>query len=133
MGSSIFQRLLGAADFLRARTIAKDSVSSQRKAAVHFVERGVGLYNARKYTEAADQFRQAIDEDPVYARAHCYLGTALHKLGVSEEAVMEWKKAVILEPGSDSAAKAQRKLNKIAAHNAAITRSLEEDLGIFDD
>ncbi len=130
MGDSIFHRILGAADALRPHGATKAAVTSQRKAAIHCVEKGIAAYNIKKYTEAADQFRRAIAEDPVYARAHCYLGNTLHKLGVPEEAVLEWKKAVIVEPDSSSAAKAQAKLDNISAHNQAITRSLEEGLGV---
>lgn len=130
MGDGIFQRILGAADALRVRTAADGPVTSQRKAAIRCVQKGIAAYNTQKYTEAETHFRQAIAEDPVYARAHCYLGNTLHKLGSPEDAVLEWKKAVIVEPDSDSAAKAQGKLDKIAAHNQSITRSLEESLGM---
>ncbi len=111
---------------------ADGATTSQRKAAIHCVKRGVDLYNSRKYTEAEGLFRQAITQDPAYARAHCYLGNTLHKLGHPEDAVFEWKKAVIVEPDSESAIKAQGKLDRIAAHNTAIVRSLEEQLGMRD-
>ncbi len=129
MGDSFFQRILGATDLLHLRKAGDGTVTPQRKAAIRCVEKGIAAYNSKKYIEAADQFRQAIAQDPVYARAHCNLGNTLHKLGTPEEAVVEWKKAVIVEPDSDSAAKAQAKLDKLAAHNAAISRTLEEGLG----
>lgn len=125
----MFKRILDAADVLRPRAAGNGGTSAQRKAAIHLVGRGKDLYNTKRYSEAAEVFRQAIAEDPVYARAHCYLGNTLHQLGAPEEAVKEWKKAVIVEPDSDSAAKAQAKLDKIAAHNQQVTRSLEENLG----
>ena len=50
--------------------------------------------------------------------------------GSPEEAVFEWKKAVIVDPESDAAAKAKDKLDKVAAHNTAVARSLEERLGM---
>ena len=132
MPHSFFHRIPGAAPFVRVLTAADGAVTSQRKAAIHCVKKGVDHYNNRRYTEAEDQFRQAIAQDPGYARAHCYLGNTLHKLGYPEEAVFEWKKAIIVEPDSDSATKAQGKLDRIAARNSAVVRSLEESLGMRD-
>jgi tetratricopeptide (TPR) repeat protein len=126
----MFKRFMDAAELLRPRGAADGGTSAQRKAAIHLVGRGKNLYNTKRYTEAAELFRQAIAEDPGYARAHCYFGNTLHKLGSPEEAVMEWKKAVIVEPDSDSAAKAQAKLDKVSAQNQEVTRSLEESLGL---
>jgi tetratricopeptide (TPR) repeat protein len=130
MSHSIFHRIFGAGGSVRVLLAADGAITSQRKAAIHCVKKGVDYYNTRRYTEAEDLFRQAIAQDPGYARAHCYLGNALHKQGYPEEAMIEWKKTVIVEPNSDSAIKAQGKLDKVAAHNSAIVRSLEERLGV---
>jgi len=130
MGESMLKRFLDATEKLRPRAGGDGAMPAQRKAAIHCVGKGKELYNTKRYDEAAELFRQAVAEDPGYARAHCYLGNALHKLGSPEEAVKEWKKAVIVEPDSDSAAKAQAKLDKIACQNREVTRSLEESLGM---
>ena len=132
MSHSLFHKIPGAVHSVRMLLAADGAVTSQRKAAIGCVKKGVEYYNSRRYTEAESEFRQAIAQDPGYARAHCYLGNALHKLGYPEEAVFEWKKAVIVEPDSDSATKAQGKLDKIAARNSAVVRSLEESLGMRD-
>jgi Tfp pilus assembly protein PilF len=109
---------------------ADGGTTSQRKASVQLVKKGTEFYNTHRYIEASDFFREAVAQDPGYARAHCYLGNALHKMGLPEEAVIEWKKAVIVEPDSDSALKAQCKLERVAAQNSTIVRSLEESLGM---
>ena len=109
---------------------ADGTMTTQRKSAISCLKKGTDLYNARNYIEAEGFFREAVAQDPAYARAHCYLGNVLHKLGYPEEAVIEWKKAVIVEPDSDSALKAQAKLDRVASQNSAIARSLEQGLGI---
>ena len=128
MSHSLFARIFGSLGFLRGHR--EGASTSQRKSAIRRVEKGIERYNTRRYVEAEELFRQAIALDPGYARAHCYLGNTLHKLGSPEEAVFEWKKAVIVDPESDAAAKAKDKLDKVAAHNTAVARSLEERLGM---
>ena len=133
MSRSIFERIFDAVGLARVGTNGNGATTPQRKAAIHRVEKGIAAYNTRRYNDAENLFRQAIEQDPGYARAHCYLGNALHKLGAPEEAVLEWKKAVIVDPDSEAAAKAQAKLNKVSAHNTAVARSLEETLGMRDE
>jgi tetratricopeptide (TPR) repeat protein len=132
MSDSIFRRILGAAGFVRRGANGDGPTTSQRKAATQLVKKGIDFYNTHRYIEACDFFREAIAQDPGYARAHCYLGNTLHKLGYPEEALFEWKKAVIVEPDSDAALKAQEKLDKIASRNAAVVRDLEDQLGLHD-
>ena len=133
MSNSIFERIVSFVGSVGVHTNGNGATTSQRKAAIHRVEKGIAAYNTRKYNEAETLFRQAIEQDPGYSRAHCYLGNALHKLGAPEEAVIEWKKAVIVDPDSEAAAKAQAKLNKVTAHNTAVARSLEESLGMRNE
>lgn len=102
------------------------SMTPQRKAAIKETMHGIERYNRHEYLKAEDSFTRAIGEDPGYARAHLYLGNTLHKLGRQDEAAAQWKKAVIVEPDSDSAQKARQKLDGISSGIRSVTRSLEE-------
>jgi eukaryotic-like serine/threonine-protein kinase len=59
-------------------------------------------YNARRYHEAVDQAKVALDLDSTYARARFWIGMAEEQLGSSEEAIRELK-ATIEKGGATSA------------------------------
>jgi tetratricopeptide (TPR) repeat protein len=59
-------------------------------------------YNARRYQEAVDQARVALDLDSTYARARFWIGMAEEQLGRSDEAIGELK-ATIEKGGATSA------------------------------
>ncbi len=59
-------------------------------------------YNARRYQEAVDQAKVALDLDSTYARARFWVGMAEEQLGRSDEAIREFK-ATIQHGGPTSA------------------------------
>jgi tetratricopeptide (TPR) repeat protein len=59
-------------------------------------------YNARRYQEAVDQAKVALDLDSTYARARFWIGMAEEQLGRSDEAIRELK-ATIEKGGATSA------------------------------
>ncbi|HEX3236543.1 MAG TPA: protein kinase [Gemmatimonadales bacterium] len=59
-------------------------------------------YNARRYQEAIDQAKVALDLDSTYARARFWIGMAQEQLGRSDEAIRELK-ATIQHGGPTSA------------------------------
>src|SRR6185437_6382548 len=59
-------------------------------------------YNARRYQEAIDQARAALDLDSTHARARFWIGMAEEQLGRSDEAIRELK-ATIQHGGPTSA------------------------------
>jgi len=66
------------------------------------LQRGIELYNARKYAEAEQALAQAVQADAGNARAHEYLGLARLALGKLGEAEAELSRAQDLAPASDS-------------------------------
>ena len=66
------------------------------------LERGIDLYNAKKYTEAEQVLTQVIQDNSENARAHEYLGLARLSLGKLDEAYAELSRAQDLAPTSDS-------------------------------
>lgn len=132
MIGDIFDRVADAAQSAISSvkdTVQNNGTTKQRKLAMQWLNKGKDCYNTRSYEKAEDFFRRALTEDPAYARAHAYLGNALYKQGRPEEAVEEWQKAVICEPDSDAARKAQEKIDNLKAQTATINRTLQEGLG----
>ena len=66
------------------------------------LERGIELYNARKYAEAEPVLAKAVQDDGENARAHEYLGLTKLSLVKIDEANAELSRAEELAPGSDS-------------------------------
>ena len=59
-------------------------------------------YNARRYEEAVDQAKVALDLDSTFARARFWIGMAEEQLGKSDEAIRELK--VTIEKGGATSA-----------------------------
>lgn len=74
------------------------SVRAQKPTARTFLE--IGLQNSAKaeYSEAVDEFKQAIKLKPNYAEAHYHLGNAYFGLRRYDEALESYKKAVQIKP-----------------------------------
>jgi tetratricopeptide (TPR) repeat protein len=66
------------------------------------LERGIELYNAKKYAEAERVLAQIVEAESENARAHEYLGLARLALGKLDEADAELSRAQDLAPASDS-------------------------------
>jgi len=66
------------------------------------LERGIQLYNARKYAEAEPVLAKAVQDDAESARAHEYLGLTKVSWAKSDEANAELSRAEELAPDSDS-------------------------------
>ncbi len=93
-----------------ARTVTTNATSTGGKTARKLTEDARHAYNEHRYESAEELLRTAIVEDPKYALALTYLGHTLYKQKKVEEAVRYWTKATIVDPDSDAAARAQRKL-----------------------
>jgi tetratricopeptide (TPR) repeat protein len=71
-----------------------------------FIERyqhATDLLEQREYTEAVDQFREALLLRPDSVQAHNNLGIALASVGKVDEAIDQFKQALALQPGFDDA------------------------------
>ncbi len=63
-----------------------------------FVQIGLVNYENAEYSEAIDEFKQAIKLKPNYAAAHYYLGNAYFGLRRYDEALNSYKKSAQLDP-----------------------------------
>lgn len=89
------------------------ALTDQRKKARRFLKKGVQCYNGKRYGDALHLFKLALDEDIHYARGYLYFGNTLYKLHEQTEAVEAWKRAIAVEPHSDSAKEARLKLQHL--------------------
>ena len=64
-----------------------------------FYRLGAEAFKDRKFAEAADLFQKATRVDPVFFRAHVYLGMAYHEMGDLDRAVAAYEQALTCEPG----------------------------------
>ena len=72
----------------------EDLVESER---VHLA-RGKIAFEARQYTEAADEFRKAVAANPDSVTAHVNLGATLSQLGDAQGAAEQFEEAIRIEP-----------------------------------
>jgi tetratricopeptide (TPR) repeat protein len=59
---------------------------------------GVALLQAERYKEAEKNLRRAIRKNPRSVKAHNNLGALYYKIGQTDKAAGEWKKALAIEP-----------------------------------
>jgi tetratricopeptide (TPR) repeat protein len=98
------------------------------KEASVLLEKGRKAYNAKNYPRAEVLFRQAIDEDESYAKAHYYLGLVMYKLHDSQAAGRAWKRASEVDPGGPMGLKAERKLDYVKKHLDRTVAHLQDRL-----
>jgi len=73
----------------------QDLVESER---VHLA-RGKQAFEARQYTEAADEYRKAVAANPDSVTARINLGATLSQLGDAQGAAKQFEEAIHIEPG----------------------------------
>jgi len=61
------------------------------------------LSNKGKYTEAAEEWRKAVEQDPEDSKAHYNLALSLDRLGKTNEALQEYQRSLDINPQNDSA------------------------------
>ncbi|HEV2914531.1 MAG TPA: tetratricopeptide repeat protein [Pyrinomonadaceae bacterium] len=74
------------------------SATAEAKTGVAWFQKAMALYEARKYKEAIDAFKQAIRLGPEDKKMHFHLGMTYYSLNRFREAGEEFKRAVELDP-----------------------------------
>lgn len=69
-------------------------------------------FNARRYSESAQNFRRLVEEDPADDYAHFALGLALSRLGDRQRAAGHLAMATAMRPGSEQYAEALGKVRE---------------------
>ena len=89
---------------------------------------GRDFYNGKNYEKAEQHFRRALIEDDQYAWAMTFLGHTLYKQNRHTEAVHAWELAVEMDPDSDAASKARRKLQHVEKQDIKLREDLNDRL-----
>lgn len=84
--------------FLSATTLAQTNTE--------FVKSGNELYNQKKYSEAADKYKKAIEKKPADATAQYNLGNALYKNNKKEDALKAYEQSLSFEKNNNEKAEA---------------------------
>jgi tetratricopeptide (TPR) repeat protein len=95
---------LGALTWREARiyrdieTVCRATIAKNPGCWMAYNNLGLRLREAGKLNEAIEQYKQALQLKPDYARAHVNLGVALIKLGKPEDAIRHYEEALRIEP-----------------------------------
>ena len=98
------QRPIAGSGYLGTVVPQSSQLDSILKAAfVQNYQHGTDLLVARRYPDAIDELRAALQWNPGSVEAHNNLGIALASIGRTAEAVNEFKQAIAIDPGFDDA------------------------------
>lgn len=95
------------------RRMTHKRTHARRRRALEHADAAIALYNEKRYSEAEQQFRDAVGADDAYARAHYGLGNSLAKQGKQAAARHAWMRAAETDPNGDIGEKARRKLRRL--------------------
>lgn len=109
-----------------ARLTQKRDATPSHKRAKDLAKKGREAYNNKSYKEAEQHFHDAVLEDGHYALAYLHMGDACYQQSKYNEAIAAWRHAIAADPGSDAAAKAQTKLNRIEASKERTVQELQD-------
>ncbi len=73
---------------------------NRQKTAEEYFEEGLAYFDANKYNEAIEPFKQAVRLKPDYAFAFGFLSLSYHQLGRNDDAIEALKRATQLDPSS---------------------------------
>lgn len=90
------------------------------------VKKGRRRYNEKKYHEAEEFFRSAIETYEQNVWAYTFLGYALYQQGRHDEALEAWKTADRMDPDSEAASKARKKIQVIERRASSAVSELEQ-------
>ena len=127
---SVGDALSGVASDARKlrKHVGDKHASDRRKEAMRLLKQGRSAYNAKNDTLAEKFFRDAVVADENCALAYAYLGNALYRQGRGEEAETNWRRATMVEPGSEGADKAFRSLQRMGQKKKQFIDRLDDKL-----
>ena len=92
--------------------VTRPPVTEQHKRALLHLNNGIASYADKLYADAANEFEKAITAEPRYGRAHYHFGCAQYKLGNTEEALKSWEFVCRIDPQSEAADKARKRIER---------------------
>ena len=89
---------VSAADIATEYNVEIKASATDESLAKEYYELGEKLRNAKKYSEAIDEFSKAIKLKPNYADAYHVRGIAYAQLGKYDDAIRDYNKAIQINP-----------------------------------
>ena len=96
--------------FTEAVEVDGQRINAGRRLAEKLNQRGIELVQAGKSQEAMGQFQTAIAADPASAPAHANLADVLAAQGYLNEALAEYRQALLIDPALERARQGLRQL-----------------------
>lgn len=100
--------------------------SAERKKASKYLEKGRKYYNRKKYPEAERCFKHALEHDSLYPLGHYMMGLVLYKGDDTRGAKRHWEQAIKIDPNSEVALKADKRIESVNAKTQKIIQTLED-------
>lgn len=100
--------------------------SSDHKKASKYLEHGRRYYDQKKYPQAERLFSRALEEDGLYPLAHYMMGMILLQREDTQGAKRHFEQAIKIDPGSDVARKADKKIASIEAKVQKVIQTLKD-------
>jgi Flp pilus assembly protein TadD len=116
-------RLLESGDAHAAATVLEPIVEQEPDKGSLREALARAYYSSGRFRDALEQFRRALEIDPVNHYAHFGAGLCLGKLGLLKEAIGQLKLATVMRPGIDDYSIA------LAAHEKLAGGHAEADAG----
>ena len=100
--------------------------SGDHKKAAKYLEHGRKYYNKKKFVEAERLFQRALDADPLYPLAYYMMGLIALKHDDTQSAKRHFKQVIKIDPNSEVAKKADKKLSSMEAKVQNVIRTLQD-------
>ena len=104
----------------------KSRGTHNHRLAAKALNKGRKEYNEKRYGKAEELFREATELDERYALAHYFVGLAMYKVDDADAAVRSWKRAIEVDPNSEAASKAERKIDHVRMRASEVVDYLKE-------
>jgi Tfp pilus assembly protein PilF len=78
-----------------------------------YFEQGRQGFSRREFDEASDNFRKAVDADPMFREAHQYLAETYEKLGYRHRARKAWEGLLRLTHDAGQQEEIHRRINSL--------------------
>lgn len=100
--------------------------SGDEKEARRLLDKGRRAYNEKRYTEAESYLIRALECDERLGWAHLFMGHTCYQLNRLDEAATHWHRARSLDPSSEVADRARKKLEGLGAKRREVLEELEQ-------
>ena len=118
-------KIRGLVSGLKKKTKHRFSSGDHKKAS-KYLEHGRKYYNQKKYPQAERLFARALEADALYPLAHYMMGMILLQRDDTQAAKRSFQQAIKIDPKTDVARKADKKIASIEARVQKVIQTLQD-------